>query len=433
MNRKYLASLIIYLFCTVIVTAGNWPDWRGPNQDGSTDEKGVVKTFSETENVIWSTDMPGVGASTPLVVEGKIFLTSADKDDNSKLYALCLDQKSGNELWRKEFPTNGRKVPLNNLVSSSAATDGKAVYFLFGSGDLAAYDYNGNELWARKLEQEFGNISIKFGYSSSPLIYDGKLFVLIQRRPQSYRKPDSDTLDSFLLAIDPKTGKDIYRHIRLTDAIDEALDSYSSPMPFDLNGSKQIVIMAADYVTGHDAHTGKEEWRYQYAPKKNRLWRNIASVVTADGIVYGVRSRGSGLFALKPANIGKLDESHVLWTYDGPTPDSSTPLIYRGSIYVVDDVKKKVLSCLDLKTGEQKWQQKLPGKNPYYASFTASDGIIYGMDESGDVIILAADSTKFDMLANVDLDAKPSRSSIAIADGNIFIRTAKKLYCIGKK
>ena len=433
MIRKYIAIFILCIGFNVIAIAGDWPDWRGPNHDGSTNEKGVVKTFSETKNVIWSTDMPGVGASTPLIIKGIIFLTSADKDDKSKVYALCYDQKSGNQLWRKDFPTIDRKLPLNNLASSSAATDGENVYFLFGSGDLAAYDFKGNQLWARKLEQEFGNISIKFGYSSSPLIYDDKLYVLIQRRPKTYRKPDADNLDSFLLAINPKTGKDIYRHIRKSDAIDEALDSYSSPFPFELNGSKQIVILAADYVTGHDANTGAEMWRYKFAPKKIKNWRNITSVVTANGIVYGVRSRGSGMFALKPENIGTLDDTNVLWTYDGPTPDSSTPLIYRGCIYSVDDVGKKELACIDLKTGMQRWKQKLPGKNPYYASFTASDGIIYGMDESGKVVIFTDDKTKFNMLANVDLDAKPSRSSIAIADGNIFIRTAKKLYCIGKK
>ena len=324
-------------------------------------------------------------------------------------------------------------MPQNNLASCSPVTDGKSVFFLFGTGDLAGYDLNGKELWLRHLEEEYGNISVKFGYSSSPLLYEGKLFVISMRRPQAYRDPNGDGLDSFLLAIDPKTGKNIYKHVRPTDAIDEALDSYSSPLPFELDGSKQVVILAADYVTGHEAATGKEMWRYEYAPEKNRLWRNISSVVCGDGVVYGVRSRGSGLFALKPTNTGTLDESHVLWTYDGPTPDSSTPLIYRGYIYVVDDVKKKVLSCLDIKTGMQKWQKRLPGKNAYYASFTASDGVIYGMDESGDVIILEANGAEYRMLANVDLDAKPSRSSISITDGRIYIRTAKKLYCIGKK
>ena len=426
-------GLLLLLFIASTASSADWSQWRGPNFDGSTDEKALPDSFSITDGLAWSLDMPGTSAATPIVCDGKVFVTSTDKQDKQSLYAICVDAVTGKELWRKKFTATDRNFPRNDMATPSPAAGSGAVYFLFGSGDLAATDFDGNILWKRNIEDDFGNLSIKFGFSSSPLLYDDKLFILVHRRPKPYRKLLNDKpLDSYLLALDPKTGKDIYRHIRVTDAIDEAHDTYSSPIPYECDGQKQVLIMAADFVTAHDPQTGAEIWRYEYAPSKHPMWRNIPSVVTADGIIYGVRSRGSGLFAIKPTGNGLLDESIVQWTFDGPTPDSSTPLIYQGNIYVVDDIKKKILTCLDAETGKQKWQDKLPGKAPYYASFTASDGKIFGMDESGQLIIIAAGGDQMKILSTFDTDEKPSRASISIADGKLFIRTAAKLYCIGK-
>lgn len=417
-----------------MASSADWPQWRGSSFDGSADEKGLVADFAQPESFLWTTVMPGASSATPVVSDGKVFVASTDSEDGSILLAICLDEKTGEQLWQKSFTTSGRRLPRNDMATPSPATDGSNAYFLYGSGDLAAIDYDGNIIWSRNIEKEYGNISIKFGYSSSPLIFEGKLYILVSRRPKAYREPTSEKpLESFLLAIDPKTGKNIFKHTRITDAIEEAFDSYSSPIPFECDGKKQILIMAGDYVTSHDPKSGAELWRYEYAPSKHPMWRNIPSVVTADGVVYGVRSRGSGLFALKPtAAKGTLDETSIAWTFDGPTPDSSTPLYYQGNIYVVDDFKKKILTCLDATTGTLKWQGKLPGKTPYYASFTASDGKLFGMEESGQVVVIEAGGTELNVLSTFAFNEKPSRASVAIANGKLFIRTAAKLYCIGK-
>ena len=433
MSKIRLTSLITFVLAVSIASSADWPQWRGPGFDGSADEKDLPVSFSATENILWATAMPGSSSATPVISEGKVFVTSTDRADNKKLLAICLDAKTGKHLWQKDFTTSGQRVPRNDMATPSPAADGSAVYFLFGSGDLAATDYDGNILWTRNIQEEYGNISIKFGYSSSPLVYENKLYILVHRRPKAYREPkNTEPLDSFLLAINPKTGRDIFKHTRITDAIEEAFDSYTSPIPFEFNGQKQIIIMAADYVTSHDPLSGQELWRYEYAPSKHPMWRNIASVVPSEGIIYGVRSRGSGLFALKPSTKGTLDESSIAWTFDGPTPDSSTPLCYQGNIYVVEDFKKKIMTCLDAKTGKQKWQGKLPGKTPYYASFTASDGKLFGMDESGQMVIVDANASQLKVLSTFAFNEKPSRASIAIANGKLFIRTAAKLYCIGK-
>jgi outer membrane protein assembly factor BamB len=425
--------VIVSLILVGQVLAGDWPHWRGPFLNGTSDEKSLPETWSTTQNVAWRAPLPGHSAATPVIAGGKVFVSSTEEDSDN-LFALCFDVNSGKELWRRRLGRSSQQVPRNNMATPSPVTDGKRVYFMYGSGELAALDHKGKSLWSRNLDSEYGNISMKYGYSSSPLLYDNKLYILMQRRDRSYRSPDSSNLDAFILAVDADTGKNVWKQPRETDALDESQDSYSSPLLYTNNGRDEIVVIGADYVTANDPATGTELWRYGYAVEKKSQWRNISSLGLGQGLLYGIRPKGrTGLFALKSGGQGNLGDDYVAWQFNGPTPDVCTPLYYKGNVYVLDGKSGGILTCLDAETGRQKWQGTLGKRNPAWrASVTAADDKLYCINEGAEAVVLAAGGDEFKVLSRIDMEDKPVQASIAIADGRLFIRTASLLYCISK-
>lgn len=425
--------LAVITLSAAIAGAGDWPHWRGPFYNGTADERDLPGIWSLTENVRWVAPLPGPAAATPIVAGGKVFISSTLRGAND-LLALGFDARTGRELWRRKLGESDRRVPRNDMATPSPVTDGRRVFFLYGSGELAGLDADGNLLWDRNIEDEYGNISLKYGYGSSPLLYKGKLYVFVQRRERAWREPTSDEpLASFLLAIDPATGRNLWKHDRVTDALDESLDSYASPIPYEHDGRAEIVLIGGDHVTAHDPDTGAELWRYNYAATKSTRWRLIPSVVTGAGLIFAVQPRGTNeLFALKSGGSGLLSEDHVAWRFSGPTPDVATPLFYRGNLYVLDGIRGgKVLTCFDAATGHVKWQDQLGGRAPWRASLTAADGKIYCINEEGEAVVLAAGDEKLDVVSRIDMEDGPVQASIAIANGCLYIRTATRLFCIG--
>ncbi|NQT53998.1 PQQ-binding-like beta-propeller repeat protein, partial [bacterium] len=259
--------------------------------------------------------------------------------------------------------------------------------------------------------------------------------VFQNRKPTEYKRnyafpPAKGPLDSFILALDPKTGRDLWKHVRPTDATEESTEGYFTLVPFECGGRSEVVLAAGECVTGHDAATGKELWRWWFQPADRHVWQRIVtSVVPGDGLVYASRPRHRPLFAIRGGGNGVLKDDAVAWTFDGPTPDAATPLLYQGRLYVVDGAKTKNMTCLDPKTGAKKWQGWLGGRQVYRASPTGADGKIYCMNKSGDVVVLAAGDA-FKVLHRVKMGGAPARASIAVGAGSLFIRTAKALHCI---
>jgi outer membrane protein assembly factor BamB len=211
------------------------------------------------------------------------------------------------------------------------------------------------------------------------------------------------------------------------------METYSTPIPFVHNGRTEILNTGADFITAHDPDSGKELWRFEYHTDKVRDSRVIPSLVTGDGLIFGTRHKHGGVFAVEPPNPNNQSKARIIWNYNGPSPDASTPLYYQNRLYVLNGIKQgKVVTCLEPKTAHQIWQGRIGGRGPWRASLTGADGKLYCINETGEVIILAAGGNEFKIIFQTKIDEPRIQSSIAVANSRLFIRTAQNLYCIGK-
>jgi outer membrane protein assembly factor BamB len=416
--------------------AENWAQWRGPSFDGGSPEKGLVEKFSPTENVKWSASMPGPSAATPIVWGDRVFVTTTDTEART-LLAICLDRRTGKELWRQQVASGFGRDNKSNFSSPSPATDGKLVVYFYGSGELAAFDLAGKKLWERNLQSDYGQFAFLWTFSTSPLLHDGKLYMQVLQRdtPVSGRGRKDGPIDSYLLALDPKTGKELWKQIRPGDAREESLEAFTSPVPVTYGGRSELLVAGGDCLTGHDPASGKELWRWgTWNPEKIGHWRLVPSPVAGGGVALACAPKGSPVYAVKLGRKGNLDDSAISWKSPERdiSSDVSTPLFYQGRFYILNSDKRS-LACVE-PTGKVIWNGPLNSKAKIEASPTAGDGKIYVMNHAGDVFVVAA-GPEFRLLhcvAMADAGERDLRSSIAISQGDLFIRTGSKLYCVGK-
>jgi outer membrane protein assembly factor BamB len=415
---RLLAALGICLL-SLGADAANWPQWRGPFLNGSTTETNLPSAWSKTENVLWSTPLPGPGHATPIVWDDSVFVTSPDDDKN--LLLLCLDRMTGKIRWQRQVAVGDRTQGRNNMASPSPVTDGKTVWVMFGTGDLAAFDFSGRLLWARNLGKEYGNFSVLWLYGSSPMLYQNRLYIeVLHRNPASY-----------ILCLDPQTGTNIWRHIRLTDAISESQEAYSTPIPSETARGTEIVIAGGDYVTGHDARTGEEWWRggglrnFQHRGDS----RLVPTPVVADGMVIVCGAKRNPVLAFHDGGQGDITTSGLAWTYKQYPTDCVTPLFYQDKLFELDG-DRQMMVCLDPKTGHVEWQKPMGIREIFRASPTGADGKIYCLTENATAVVLsAADGS---VLSTIKMEEGMTHATIAAAQGCLFVRTASHLYCIKK-
>jgi outer membrane protein assembly factor BamB len=434
-RRSSLAALSLALQALLISFPGyaeNWPQWRGPFFNGSTTEKGLPVQWSKTENVAWVAPLPGYSSATPAIWDDCVFVSSPDEQKN--LLLICLDRKTGQARWRKVVGGGDRQQGLNNMATPSPVTDGKRVFSLFATGDLAAFDFSGQELWKRDLGKEYGRFANMWIYGSSPMLYGGKLFVqAVQHnpRPESYTHAldDKPERESFLLCLDPQTGTNFWRHVRPTDAMEESQEAYSTPIPYAGKQGEEILVVGGDYVTAHSFDTGAELWRCGgLNVRHEHFWRIVPSVVVADGMIIACGPKRDPVLGIKDGGRGLVTETHIAWQFKESPSDCATPLSYQQKLFVLDG-DRQVMTCLDPQTGAKEWQGNLGVKEIFRASPTGADGKIYCISESGTAVVLEA-GNEFKILSTIRMSEGPVRSSIAAAHGELFIRTAQNLYCV---
>lgn len=416
------ALLLLLLFALpAAADDAHWPNFRGPRLDGSSEATQLPERWTRSRGVVWSRPLPGPSSATPAVWGDRIFLTAAATADDA-LLALCVDRASGKILWQHRCGTN-RKRGRSDWTSPSPVTDGERVVFMFGNGDLRAFDLAGKPLWRRQLATDYGRLSWIFSYGASPLLHGGTLFVQLMRRPAG------DELQPYLLALDPATGKERWKQPRGGKAVDESWESYVTPLPFGEGKDAQIVLIGADAVTGHAAATGRELWRSTYNAQGRRNWRVVPTPVSDGERVFVALPRGESFAALVPGGATDTIAKRALWTATDNIPDVCSPLLYRGRLYLLNG-RRGVISCYEPTKGKRLWQATLEGAAIIRASPTAGDGKIYVPDEHGRVYVLRA-GDRFEQLAAISMDdARQTRSSIVLAPGRLYIRTTTTLFCV---
>ncbi len=445
MHRTATVSFAVLLLASSIA-AQDWPHWRGPSFDGSAKAKGLPATFSKEENVKWAAALPGPGASTPIVVGERVFLTAADEEGGA-LLAMCLDRDTGEERWVDVAGSGYRPAgkgtattlhKRTTYASPSATTDGEHVVFFFGNGDLVGYSMDGERRWARNIQEDYGDFAFQWTFAASPTLWKGRIFLPVLQRDSPAHGIGKEGGESYLLALDPKTGETIYRHVRPSPARLESLESYVTPIPYVGPEREEILIVGGDVITGHDPATGKELWRWgTWNPgHREEWWRIVPSAVVGSGVVLACGPKGEPVFAVRLEGEGTLTDDALAWKSGGRrdpvTTDVPTPLYFDGDFFVLSD-KREALTRVDAATGEQEWSIRLPREYKWRASPTGADGRIWLMDHGGNVFVVdPADGSILHRAAMGEEDDDYIRSSVVVAYDSLFVRTNTTLFRIGE-
>jgi outer membrane protein assembly factor BamB len=435
MKTYYSLCLAVMAFSSY---AENWGHWRGPYFNGSSTEQNLPTEFSKTKNVKWATDLPGTSAATPIIWNDRVFVSSADEHAKT-MRALCLERGSGKVLWEHEVGVGYSLDEKSNFASPSPVTDGKIVVFYYGNGELAAFDFTGKKLWARSLQKDYGQFAYQWTYGASPTLYQEKLFIEVLQRnePVHGRGRTDGPIDSYLLALDPTTGKELWKHVRPSDAKMESHEAYSTPIPFEHNGRTELLIAGGDAITGHDPRTGDELWRWStWNPTFITHWRLVPSPVAGGGVVLVCAPKGSPVYAFKAGAKGKQEDSVIAWKSSERevSSDVATPLFYKGRFYILKgESPRAAISRVEPATGKVEWTGQLDTRIKIECSPTAADGKIYFQNFRGEVFVVAA-AEEFKLLGTIPMGDEGDdqlRSCIAISQGELFIRTGHKIYCVG--
>lgn len=415
--------------------AENWPRWRGPQSNGASRERNLSVAWNEQFGVAWKCPLPEWGDSTPIIWNDAIFLTS--ETEEGQLLLIRISKATGKIVWTRQVGSGKAEVvklgkkegearrhqkfhATQNYASPSCVTDGEVVIAHFGNGDLAAYDFDGNQLWLRNLQKDYGPYTIWWGHANSPELYkDLVISICLQ---DSCADLPGEPSPSYIVAHDKQTGKLRWKTLRPTAASAESCDAYTTPLVWQNGRQTEVVVMGGQMLDAYDPESGQRLW---YLPELvgNRV---ITGPVAADGRIFATQGMRQALLAFQPGGEGQRSRDEIVWKYDQGTPDSPTPAIWGDLLFMISD--NGVARCLDTKTGRLMWKERLKGD--YRASPLAADGRIYFVNMKGLTTIVAA-SSRFDRLTENQLDDATIASPVA-SDGRLFIRGQKWLYCVGK-
>jgi outer membrane protein assembly factor BamB len=441
MRFPYHRTLLPY-FAAAAALAGDWPQWRGPNENGTAAGDAPLE-WSDSKNIAWKASIPGRGFSSPVISGDKIFLTTAvvtkavpAKEASSgsamppsqrpgwgggagtgaeyRFVVIALDKNTGKSIWEKTakttVPHEGYHERYGSFASNSPVTDGKHVYAFFGSRGVFCYDLNGNLKWQRDFPPL--SMAFHFGEGTAPVLHDNLLVLNFDQEK-----------DSHILALDKTTGREIWRANR-----DEP-SSWAPPLVVQRDGGKQLIVSASNKVRSYELATGKLIWECA------GLGTNvIPAPVAEDGVVFVMSGfpRDPNLLAIKLGATGDLTGSkNILWTHQRGNSYTPSPVLKDNKLYFITDSGR--LSCLNATTGEPYYLQQRLGK-PYNfkASPVAVNGKLYLATEEGDIVVVKM-GEKFEVLAVNTLADQSFIASPAVVDGSIYLRGQNTLFCIRSK
>jgi outer membrane protein assembly factor BamB len=409
---KKLLVLLLIAGTSVLAQAEDWPQFRGPTGQGHATERDLPLEWSETKNIIWKAPVPGLGWSSPAVVNGRVWLTTVVESRerrgrvSASLRALAYDSATGRELVNVEvfhLDEAGYVNPKNSRASPTPIVDGDRVYVHFGAEGTAAVSTSGEILWTTHLRYES-----QHGNGGSPTLYRDLLIV----------NCDGNGGEAYVIALDTATGKTRWKTSRRKPA-DQA---YSTPLVITVGQQDQLVSVGAYRAAAYDPLTGQEIWRVSYGDG----FSNVPRPVFGQGLVFiATGFQTPSLMAVRPDGKGDVTRTHVAWTITRGAPYTPSPLLVGNDLYYVSDTG--VLSLADATSGQIVWQQRLGGN--YSASPVFADGRIYFQSEEG-VTTVIAPGREYTRLAVNRLDGA-TLASMAVSNGSFYIRSYSHLYRIG--
>lgn len=416
--RRALLVCSFLLSAVGLAAASNWPQWRGPENDGISAESGLPTQWSASKNIVWKLKMPGMAGSTPAVWGERMFLTS---EEGSDLCLLCLDT-GGKELWKIKLASGRQRFMRGegNNASPSPSTDGKHVWAYVGTGDLGCYDFKGKEVWSFNVQDRYGKFSIQHGMHTTPLLDGDRLYMqLIHSNGQ------------YVIALDKATGKEVWKVARKSDGRAENEHSYASPVIWRKGQDAYLITHGNDYAIAHRLQDGSEIWRVGGLNPKDHYrgdLRFVASPVATSELIVIPSAKDHGVVGLKPDAQGQVmpGSKYELWRLNRGTPDVPSPLVYNGLVYLCRE--NGFLICLDAKTGKQLYNQRIHA-SVYRASPLAADGYIYLTARDGTFTVVKAGPT-FELVEENRL-ADTFTASPAVSNGRIYLRGWDNLYAIG--
>jgi len=408
--------LLATIAISMPVFADNWPQWRGPAGTGVSAEKNLPLHWGTNENVRWRVPLPERGNSTPIIWGKRVFLTQAAENRRT---LMCFNRADGKLLWQSgvTYPEKESTHETNPLCSASPVADGERVIASFASAGLSCYDFDGKQLWHRDL----GKQAHIWGNGASPIIH-GDLCIL-------NFGPGERT---FLIAVSKKTGETVWQ-------VDEPggdsgqekpgekpnwVGSWSTPIVIKVNGREELIMTWPKRVAAYDPKAGQELWT---CGGLNPLI--YTSPLYSDGTIVAMGGFMGMALAVKADGRGDVTQTRRLWHHPKTKQRIGSGVIHNGHIYILND--PGVAECYELKSGNLVWEERLSGKGPdnsSWSSMVLADGRLYVINHSGDTFVLKA-SPKFELLATNSL-GETDNASLAVSDGDIFIRTHKALWCL---
>ncbi|HVX62932.1 MAG TPA: PQQ-binding-like beta-propeller repeat protein [Pirellulales bacterium] len=421
-NRILFAAAWLTLFLAQFVLAegaADWPSWRGPRANGSI-EKGNYPVEFGAENYLWRTALPGKGCSTPIVLNGAIYLTSP-VDGNDALISYDL---TGAENWRTVFgKENPGKHRNGSGSNASPATDGKAVFVFFKSGTFAAVELDGKVRWKADLVERFGKDTLFWDHGTSPVLTDK--YVVMARMHHG---------ESWLAAFDKQTGELAWKVARNYSTPTECDHGYATPLVIQYQGKESLLVWGAEHLTIHDAADGRLSWSCgDFNPDANALWPAIATpVIVGDMavIAYGRNDRGiPRLHGIRLSGSGDVTQTSHAWERKDVGTFVPTPAAYKGSVILVRD-RGEVVS-IDPASGKTIWEGAFPKHcTKFYASPLIAGDKIYAPREDGTVFVASIANDKFELLSENDMGESIIGSPVPVSNG-ILLRGEQHLFCVG--
>ncbi|MEW6158725.1 MAG: PQQ-binding-like beta-propeller repeat protein [Verrucomicrobiota bacterium] len=419
-----LAWVICAIAIAPVLQAAHWPSWRGPDGNGISPEKQFPTEWTASRNVRWRVDLPDDGNSSPIVWGDRVFITQAISSENRRM-VMCFDRANGKLLWQSGT-VHTEKEPThetNPYCAASPVTDGERVIATFGSAGVFCFDLNGKELWRRDLGKQIH----QWGNASSPVLHGNACLL--------YHGPGET---SFLIALDKKTGRTLWqvdlpepKPTKRTDGFagkePGIIGTWSTPQVIHVNGRDECLLSVPQSVRAFDPATGRELWK---CGGINELV--YTSTIYGEGLVVAMGGFFGSTVAVKPGGTGDVTGTHVVWREERSKKNRlGSGVISAGHIFVLN--MDGIAQCLNLKTGEMVWEERLKGagaKGDSWSSLVMSGDRIYAVNQSGDVFVLKA-SPQFELLA-VNSTGEPTNSTLALSNGEIFLRTHKGLWCISQ-